>query len=149
MEKKDHTLKNTVMSMPDKWIVFLGRTFSGHNHDYRMLKQELPPDLDWFVDLEVWVDLGYQGIQSDYEGDMIEIPHKTPRKSKTNPDSKLTVEQRAENRAVSQIRIFIEHAIGGMKRFGILVQRFRNRKANFEDDSVGICAGLWNLNLCY
>ena len=135
--------------MPDKWIVFLGRTFSGHNHDYRMLKQELPPDLDWFVDLEVWVDLGYQGIQSDYEGDMIEIPHKTPRKSKTNPDSKLTVEQRAENRAVSQIRIFIEHAIGGMKRFGILVQRFRNRKANFEDDSVGICAGLWNLNLCY
>ena len=120
-----------------------------HGEEPRMLKQELPPDLDWFVDLEVWVDLGYQGIQSDYEGDMIEIPHKTPRKSKTNPDSKLTVEQRAENRAVSQIRIFIEHAIGGMKRFGILVQRFRNREANFEDDSVGICAGLWNLNLCY
>ena len=70
-------------------------------------------------------------------------------KSKTNPDSKLTVEQRAENRAVSQIRIFIEHAIGGMKRFGILVQRFRNRQENFEDDSVGICSGLWNLNRCY
>ena len=137
------------MSMPDKWIVFLGRTFSGAHHDDSMLKQELPPDLDWFGDLEVWVDLGYQGIQSDYEGEMLEIPHKTPRKSKTNPDPKLTVEQRAENRAVSQIRIFIEHAIGGMKRFGILVQRFRNRKANFEDDSVGICAGLWNLNLCY
>ena len=135
--------------MPDKWMVFVGRTFSGHHHDYSMLKQELPPDLDWFVDLEVWVDLGYQGIQSDYAGEMIEIPHKKPRKSKTNPDSKLTVEQRAENRAVSQIRIFIEHAIGGMKRFGILVQRFRNRKENFEDDSVGICAGLWNLNLCY
>jgi hypothetical protein len=44
--------------MPDKWIVFLGRTFSGPNHDYSMLKQELPPDLDWFRDLEVWVDLG-------------------------------------------------------------------------------------------
>jgi DDE superfamily endonuclease len=135
--------------MPDKWIVFLGRTLSGHHHDYSMLKQELPPDLDWFRDLEVWVDLGYQGIQSDYEGEMIEIPHKRPRKSKTNPNPKLTVEQRAENRAVSQVRIFIEHAIGGMKRFGILVQRFRNRKENFEDDSVGICAGLWNLNLCY
>lgn len=137
------------MSMPDKWIVFVGRTFSGHHHDYRMLKQELPPALDWFGDLEVWVDLGYQGIQSDYEGEMIAMPHKRPRKSKTIPDSKLTVEQRAENRAVSQIRIFIEHALGGMKRFGILVQRFRNRQANFEDDSVGICAGLWNLNLCY
>ena len=135
--------------MPDKFIVFLGRTFRGHNHDYSMLKQELPPDLDWFSDLEVWVDLGYQGIQSDYEGDMIEIPHKKPRKSKKNPNPELTVEQRAENKAVSQIRIFIEHAIGGMKRFNILVHRFRNHKEDFEDDSVGICAGLWNLNLCY
>ena len=142
-------LKNTVMSMPDKWMVFLGRTFSGHNHDYSMLKQELPPDLDWFIDLEVWVDLGYQGIQSDYKGDLIEIPHKKPPKSKANPNPELTAEQRAENRAVSQIRIFVEHAIGGMKRFNILVQRFRNRKENFDDDSVGICAGLWNLNLCY
>ena len=142
-------LKNTVMSMPDKWIVFLGRTFSGRTHDYRMLKHELPPDLDWFRDLEVWGDLGYQGILSDYEGDLIEIPHKKPRKSKANPNPQLTASQRAENRAISQIRIFVEHAIGGMKRFNILVQRFRNRKENFEDESVGICAGLWNLNLCY
>ncbi len=142
-------LKNTVMSMPDKWIVFLGRTFSGHNHDYSMLKQELPPDVDWFRDLEVWVDLGYQGILSDYEGDMIDIPHKKPPKSKKNPKPELTAEQRAENKAVSQIRIFVEHAIGGMKRFNILVQRFRNRKEDFEDDAVGICAGLWNLTLCY
>jgi hypothetical protein len=142
-------LKNTVMAMPDTFIVFLGRTFSGHNHDYRMLKQELPPELDWFRDLEVWVDLASQGIQSDYEGDLIEIPHKKPRKSKKNPHPALTVEQRAENKAASQIRIFIEHAIGGMKRFNILVHRFRNHTENFEDDSVGICAGLWNLNLCY
>ena len=86
---------------------------------------------------------------TDYKGDLIDIPHKTPRKSKKNPDPELTEEQRAENKAVSQVRIFIEHAIGGMKRFNILVQRFRNRRDNFEDDSVGICAGLWNLNLCY
>jgi hypothetical protein len=142
-------LKNTVMSMPDKFIVFLGRTFSGHNHDYSMLKQELPPDLDWFSDLEVWVDLGYQGIQSDYEGDMIDIPHKKPRKSKKNPNPELNAAQRVANKALSQVRIFIEHAIGGMKRFNILVHGFRNRKDDFEDDSIGICAGLWNLTLCY
>ena len=39
------------MSLPDKFIVFLGRTFSGHNHDYLMLKQEFPPELDWFIEL--------------------------------------------------------------------------------------------------
>ena|SRR5882724_7582107 len=72
-------LKNTVMSLPDKFIVFLGRTFSGHNHDYSMLKQELPPDLDWFTDINVRVDLGYLGMQADYRGDQIEMPTKIGR----------------------------------------------------------------------
>ncbi len=45
------------MSLPDKLIVFLGRTFSGHHHDYTMLKQELPPEVDWCTDLKVRVDL--------------------------------------------------------------------------------------------
>ena len=56
VEKKQHTLKNTVMSLPNKLIVFLGRTLSGHNHDDLMLQQELPPELDWFTDINVRVD---------------------------------------------------------------------------------------------
>src|SRR2546429_5904855 len=73
-------------------IVFLGRTFSGHYHDYSMLKQELPPDLDWFADLRVRVDLGYLGIQSDYRGDQMEVPHKKPRRSKKHTPSDLVVD---------------------------------------------------------
>lgn len=141
--------KNTVMSSPDKWIVFVGRTFSGRNHDYKMLKEEFPPDLDWFSDLHVLVDLGYQGIQSDYVGDQIEIPHKKPRKSKANPNPSLSTDQKEENQALSKIRVFVENAIGGMKRYNILVHRFRNRVKHFEDDVIGICAGLWNLTLAY
>jgi hypothetical protein len=137
------------MSLPDKFIVFLGRTFSGHNHDYRMLKQELPPERDWFTDITVLVDLGYLGMQSDYQGEQIEVPHKKPRKSKKNPSPQLSEEQKAMNKALSQIRIFVEHAIGGMKRYNILVHSFRNHKENFEDDVIGICAGLWNLVLSY
>jgi hypothetical protein len=52
------------MSLPDKVIVFLGRTLRGHHHDYSILKQEFPPELDWFADIQVWVDLAYQGIES-------------------------------------------------------------------------------------
>ena len=62
---------------------------------------------------------------------------------------KLTDEQKAENRALSQIRIFVENAIGGIKRYNILVHRFRNHKSGFEDDVIGICAGLWNFSLAY
>jgi hypothetical protein len=93
------------MSLPDKFIVFLGRTFSGHNHDYSMLKQELPPELDWFTDIHVRVDLGYLGIQADYRGDKIAIPTKKPRKSKKNPHPQLSDAQKAANKVLSQVRI--------------------------------------------
>ena len=112
-----------------------------------MLKQEFPPELDWFADIHVRVDLGYLSIHSDYGSDRIDIPTKKPRKSKKNPSPQLSDEQKASNKALSQIRIFIEHAIGGMQRYTILVHVFRNRKADFEDDAVGICAGLWNFAL--
>ena len=58
-----------------------------------MLKQELPPELDWFTDINVRVDLGYLGIQADYRGDQIEIPVKKPRKSKKNPNPHLSAVQ--------------------------------------------------------
>jgi hypothetical protein len=147
--KKRHTVKNTVISTVDKVILFVGRTFSGHNHDYTMLKAELPPELDWFSDLQVWVDLGYLGIATDYAGEQIAIPARKPRKSQANPEPQLTPEQTAANRAISQVRIFVENAIGGIKRYNILVQRFRNHKENFDDDVIGICAGLWNFSLSY
>lgn len=137
------------MTSAEKVILFVGRTFSGHNHDYTMLKAELPPTLDWFADLTVRVDLGYLGIQTDYAGEQIERPHKKPRKSKQQPDTRLTEAQKADNKALSQVRIFIEHAIGGMKRYNILVDRFRNQRANFHDDVIAICAALWNFSLAY
>ena len=136
-------------NLGDKFIIFLGRTFSGHNHDSLMLKQEFPPELDWFTDLNVRVDLGYLGIKSDYRGEQIDLPTKKPRKSKKHPNPQLSDEQKAANKVLSQIRIFIEHAIGGMKRYNILVHTFRNRIAHFEDDVIGVCAGLWNLVLSY
>ena len=81
--------------------------------------------------------------------DQIDIPHKKPRKSKKSPTPELSAAQKAVNKVLSQVRIFVEHAIGGMKRYNILVHAFRNRKENFEDDVIGVCAGLWNLVLSY
>ena len=88
-------------------------------------------------------------MQSDDRSERIAIPTKKPRKSKKHPKPPLSDEHKATTTARSQIRIFIEHAIGGMKRYNILVHVFRNRKADFEDDAVGICAGLWNFALSY
>ena len=102
--------------------------------------------MDWFEDLEVAVDLGYLGIEKDYKG-IIDIPHKKPRKTKHNPNPQLTEIQKAENKASSQIRIFVEIAISGIKRYNILVHTYRNKRKNFEDDVIAIAAGLWNLRI--
>jgi DDE superfamily endonuclease len=147
--KKQHTLKNTVMSLPNKLIVCLGRTLSGHHHDDTRLQQEWPPERDWLTDLHVRVDWGSLGIQSDYRGEQLAIPTKQPRTSQKNPNPPLSEEQRAANTALSWVRIFIAHAIGGMKRSNILVHTFRNRIEHFEDDVIGVCAGLWNFVLSY
>jgi hypothetical protein len=85
--KKEHTLKNTVRSLPSKFIVLLGRTLRGHHHDDKMLQQEFPPEMDWLSDLHVRVELGYQGMQSDYHLDQLDMPYKKPRKSQKNPQA--------------------------------------------------------------
>ena len=96
---------------------------------------------------QVLVDLGFQGIRSDYAGKGSEHPAKKPRKSKANPKPQLSDAQKAVNHAISQIRILVENAIAGLKRYNILVLAFRNRMQNFEDDIIAACAGLWNFSL--
>lgn len=146
-KKKRHTVKNTVISTACKMVLFLGYTVAGSIHDYRLLKEEFPPEQSWFATFKLWVDLGYLGIKKDYEGLEINIPHKKPNKSKANPAPDLTAEQKAENRQISRVRIVVENAISGMKRFNILTSKFRNRKENFVDDVAAITAGLWNWKL--
>lgn len=140
-------MKNTVISTPEKVILFIGLTFDGHNHDYSILKKEFCPDEPWFEGIRVGVDLGYQGIRKDYAGERIRIPHKKPRKSKANPNPELTKERKEENRALSKVRVFVENAIGGMKRYNVLNHPFRNMKESFVDDVISLCAGLWNMIL--
>lgn len=146
-KKRRPTYKNTIISTLQKYILFIGLTFTGHNHDYKMLKSEFPTKEAWFEHFRVFVDLGYQGIVKDYGGEKILIPHKKPRKSKNNPNPCLTDEQKQYNKELSKTRILIENAISGMKRFNILVHAFRNKKPNFIDDVIVLCAGLWNLNV--
>jgi len=120
-------------------------TFPGSVHDYTMLKKEFSPEEPWFENINTLLDLGYQGIQKDYIGDEVQIPHKKPRKSKKCRNPELTDEQKEKNRVLSRVRISVENAIGGIKRFNIFNYIFRNKKKNFDDDVIALCAGLWNM----
>ena len=136
-----------------KKIGYLGPTTIGKNHDYGMLKKEIPPDKKKikhpFSNYELLVDLGFLGIEKDYDGNIksIVIPEKKPKKSKNNPNPKLTAEQKANNKTKSQIRIKVENSICGVKRFGVLTQTFRNKSEALNDAAMEIACGIWNLHL--
>ena len=66
---------------------------------------------------------GYQGLDTRHAHS--QTPKKT---SKHHP---LSDEDKAYNRAISQQRIGCEHAIGRLKVFKILSERYRNRRKRF------------------
>lgn len=125
-------------------------TTAGAIHDYFLLKEELrwyEEQETWFDFIELFVDLGYLGIEKDFTIGKIQISFKKPKKSKNNPDPQLTDEQKEHNRTVSKTRVRIEHAIGSMKVFNLMAHIYRNHKQGFEDLSAGICAAIHNLKI--
>lgn len=73
-----------------------------------------------------------------YIGTSVKTPHKKPK------GKKLTPEQKQYNKALSSRRVVAEHAIGRMKRYQILAQRFRNPRKSHTLILKNI-AGLANL----
>lgn len=73
-----------------------------------------------------------------YIGTAVKTPHKKPK------GNKLTDEQKQYNKALSSRRVVVEHAIGRMKRYQILAQRFRNPRKSHTLILKNI-AGLANL----
>jgi len=59
----------------------------------------------------------------------------------------LTDEEKARNKAISGFRVLVEHAIGGLKRFGIATEKCRNKNDEFNDQVMTISCGLWNYHL--
>jgi hypothetical protein len=147
-KKKRHTVKNTIVSDSERRVIFLGRTFEGSTHDYKMFQKEFSPSKSWFSNISVCVDLGYQGIKTDYSSAQnIHIPNKKPKKSINNPNPSLSRKQKAENKKIGSKRVIVEHAIGGMKAFHILSRTFRNRTKNMVNEVIFQVAGLWNLKI--
>lgn len=116
-----------------------------------MFKDEFNPvEGNWFLNKKIWIDLGYLGFDKNYDAENIQIPVKRPRrKHKSDPKVEFTEEQKIHNKNVSSKRIYVEHAIGGMKRYRFLSNRLRCRDFRFYSSIAGICAGIWNFQLNY
>jgi len=139
-KKKTHTRKNIVATDKDKRILFVSPTKNGRRHDKHLLDKAgwlsaIPPGVT------LWVDTGFQGIEH-----MLNPCVSVMRPTKRNKGKTLTLEQKQENKTISSIRIVVENAIAGIKRFGVLSQLFRNRNGQ-DDKFFFLSAALWNFHL--
>ena len=139
-KKKRHTIKNLVTVSPAKEILVLSPTREGKLHDYGMFEQEdmgntLPKDIPLLT------DRGFEGIEKDHPHLLVIKPTKKPK------GGELSEKQKRRNRLISSVRILVEHAIGGVKRYSIVADPYRNLRAGFEDLVMEISCGLWNYHL--
>ena len=114
-------------------IVYLSPTYPGTVHDKRMADENPYPLPEGSV---LWQDLGFLAYELD--GVTTRTPHKKPK------GGKLTPEQKAENRAISSIRVRIEHVNSSVKRCRTLQESLRLRRPNAYDLLMEIGCGLHN-----
>lgn len=121
-------------------IGFLSRTESGRRHDFDMLKEHAPPK---YVPPEIkqHMDMGFKGYHTQFPDHKISMPERKPR----NRDLCKTKTQK--NARKSRIRVLVEHAICGVKRFRITTDVFRNKLQGSDDKAMLISCGLWNYHL--
>lgn len=137
---KRQAKRNILIVDNAKRIGFLGKTTGARTHDFTLLKVQASPD-HIPKDILIHVDRGFQGIDTQFPEHRISLPQRKPRVKE------LTEHIKEQNRAKSNRRILVEHAIGGVKRLGIVSNTFRSRLKNMDDQVMLIACGLWNYHL--
>jgi len=135
-KKRQHTIKNILLINLFCRIRFLSPTCEGKKHDKKVADEAnyaLPEGSSLFQ------DTGFQGFI--VAGVLILQPKKKPRGRELGADEK------ENNRFISSIRIRIEHAIGGVKRYRIVKDKIRAWKNGFRDKIMETCCGLHNFRL--
>jgi IS5 family transposase len=106
---------------------------AGKVHDFALFKESR---VTFSPQTLCLADSGYQGLKKLHAKS-----HTPKKKSKRHP---LTQEEKADNRALSRQRMFIEHVIGRLKVFKLLAERYRNRRKRFGLRFT-LIAALYNL----
>ena len=123
--------------------MYVSKLYAGTVNDYAILKKEFPPTTHWFENKEVRVDLGFQGVATDYRCLRLRIPHKRKRVAKGKSNA-LTAEQVAYNKEVASERVVVEHCIGRLKQMRFIQQTIRIHRLEFLNQLVRVAAELAN-----
>lgn len=107
----------------------------GKKHDFRLFKES---EIHTSTHTKIYTDTGYVGITKIHSNSV--HPKK---RSKNCP---LTKKDKKNNHIISKQRIGVEHIIGFVKRFRILLERYRNRRKRFAL-RFSLIAGICNFDI--
>lgn len=129
-KKKRHTIKNQITINLDGEIIHKPPHSPGRRNDYGIFKMKHPK---LSKDLMIFYDLGYLGVEKDFEKQISVLPYKKKK------GKELTITQKEWNKIQSKIRIKVEHAISKIKKFRINSETFRNRLCRYDGISDIVC----------
>jgi len=136
-KKKKHTIKNQITINLNGEIIHKPSHSPGRRNDYAILKIKHPVLSE---ELMVFYDLGYLGVEKDFENQISILPYKRKK------GKELTISQKEWNKLQSKIRIKVEHAISKIKKFRISAETFRNRLCKYDEVSEIVC-GIINFKI--
>ena len=135
-KKKTFTVKNLIISQRRGKVLYLSDTYEGKKHDKAICDEE---DYRFPQGTQLWKDTGFQGYEP--AGVRTHQPKKKPR------NGELSEADKQRNQEISRERVAIEHHIGGIKRYNIVVHPLRTRTDHFTDTVMEIACGLHNFRL--
>jgi len=134
-KKKKHTCKNFAICDEKRYIHFLSPSYAGSVQDMSIWKEmevsTKGPNL--------LMDLGFQGAEKE-RIDII-LPFKKPRGAELNRV------QKQLNKAISSLRIVVEHAFSGVKRLQVIGGKIRLKGYDKREAVMRIAVALHNLRI--
>lgn len=126
-KRKTHTVKNQLFVSPNsKKILAVSDSVEGKRADKRLFEDD--PISLMFPENSVGMgDKAYQKADEVNPHLKMVIPKKKP------PGKELTEAEKKANKAISSIRVRVEHPLSYLKHFNILSQRFRGRVTNQQN----------------
>lgn len=134
--KKTHNLKNNLLCTANKRIIWLSQTYNSSIHDKKIVEEQ---PLSLPMNITIWQDISFLGRKP--VNATVMMPTKKPK------GKLLTYTQKDENRKISNFRIIVKHAIGGVKKYRIVKEQFRCCKFGFDNLVMLIACDLLNFRI--
>ena len=134
-KKKLHTIKNLAITAHNGHILYISPSYEGSIHD----KTIWDGTAVGHTALNMLFDLGFLGVDKAYPNAV--LPYKKPK------NRELTELQKDINRAISKLRVGIEHTFASVKRLKIIGHKIRLKTNGIRDTMIRIAAALHNLRL--